>query len=498
MNHRVPLSHWNWPSRAVLKGERYPQGCPPFAPFPTVTDVITARLCPVAAYHSLIHGLDALEEQRPWGRDLGNHFHDFIAELRIGLASERKHLPLGPATAQEEAIRQWLIEYVERERVRPTDAAILWSSYIEPWVRRKLGDRDRELQDLPGRQIITEIDVTHPRVPFVLESGERRYALRGRIDELDLTRRCLIERTSRGSSSDTLPPSFKDYQVWLLSKILRTLGPNQLPHEWEDLMAGSWNIVVETPHQDFIISDETPYLSITHEAVAWIHDIADQPQRSWREVRANRACGPENPNRDCRHPFFNCFSHPPTYPQSRAEMRHQFRRWFPPLLYEQMWEDDLWHYRLVMLEREELIEQALVFETTVVDVSENRVVLEVLGPRARALRGRNDFIIVLGGTLYCGPRVRATVVDAQDSRITVQLERPVGTITGTALLLPQGSEADVLDQPLRFLVRNEQARLFRLQYMGCSQREAAERISIVQLLEAIFGRRSIYTGGGQS
>lgn len=499
---RVPLSQWRWPSQQILRGERYPQGPPPFAPFPDVTTVINARLCPVAASHDLLHGLDALESgQGIPGINVGNHFHAFVAELRIELASGRWRLPPGSENVQEEAVRQRVVEYVDREHLPASVALDVWNDFVGPWVKRKLDIE--ELQQLRGREIISEVDVGHPRVPFQLNGRWRHYPLRGRIDELDITGRRLIERTSRGLITDAAPPFLKDYQAWLLAKILTALQPGQYPQRWKSLIEGPLTIVVETPYRDFVVIDDPLYLQATHEAYGWIHDIAAQAPRVAQEVYDHAACTPNNPHPECGHKFINCFPHPRPHPQSRPEMRQEFKRWFAPLLYEQMWAGDLWHYRLLMLDRQELEDQRLVLEARIItppDVSGRRLILEMPTISTSAhLRGRERFIVIPGGTLHCGPRIRARVVSIEPvnpPRITLELQKPIANITGTALLLPPGGPVPVLDEePLTYLYRQEQIQLFRLQYMGCDDPHEADTSSFIQLIEAIFGRRQIDTGG---
>jgi len=106
----------------------------------------------------------------------------------------------------------------------------IWRLCVRPWVERKL--ENDELQSITSNnQIFFEISVANSHVPFPLESGVRNYPLRGRVDEIDLTQRRFIERTIRGGREDDAPPFLKDYQIWLLWKIICSLREENLPNE---------------------------------------------------------------------------------------------------------------------------------------------------------------------------------------------------------------------------------------------------------------------------
>ena len=53
---RQVLPRWKFPQEKCLNNDVFPSGRPPFAPFPTITNIMNAVHCPVAIYHDLIHG----------------------------------------------------------------------------------------------------------------------------------------------------------------------------------------------------------------------------------------------------------------------------------------------------------------------------------------------------------------------------------------------------------------------------------------------------------
>ena len=73
---REPLYRWRFPRNELLEGRIFPKDNPPFGPFPTVTDILNANLCPRALYHSLFHGFDnSLSAYSFDGINRGNIFH---------------------------------------------------------------------------------------------------------------------------------------------------------------------------------------------------------------------------------------------------------------------------------------------------------------------------------------------------------------------------------------------------------------------------------------
>jgi len=95
-----------------------------------------------------------------------------------------------------------------------------------------------------------EISVANYYVPFPYKDGKKSYPLEGRIDEIDIKNKRIIERTIKGFKEDTEPPALKDYQTWLLWKTLSSLKRNQLPSQWRDINFEEFELIVETPYKD--------------------------------------------------------------------------------------------------------------------------------------------------------------------------------------------------------------------------------------------------------
>lgn len=490
---REPLERWRYPKDDILYGQVFPSGRPPFAPFPTVTNLLNTNLCPVAIYHDLLHGIeDALIVYPQKLR--GELFHKFVAYLKLSLRNRDFELTGIDILTQQRRIQDLFFRFAQRSGFRLDEIGDIWRDYVEPWVRRKLEDGELE-RISPTDQFFFELSVGNYYVPFTLDSGIRNYPLRGRIDEIDLTRRRIIERTIRGSPSDTTPPLLKDYQVWLLWKILCSLRRDQLPSSWDNVHFQDFDLIVETPYADFNIpSENQDYVTDTHYAYAWINDISiSESPEVFREVFENAVCSPENHHPKCRHPFINCFPRIYPYPRSRPGVRQTFQPWYRLLFWEQKWKGHLWQYQLLKLDKQELVKRGLILEARVVSSAGNQMELNIIGREASSLRGYDYCTIIPFGTLFCGLKLNARLSDIQETHFIIELKDSVGIFSQQqeALLLPPEITPPIMKEPPIFLDRRIQKDLFRLQYMGSERQDRAEQRSLIQLLEAIFGTRTL-------
>jgi len=494
---RYPLPRWRYPRNEVLiRSQVFASSRPPFAPFPTVTNLVNANLCPVALYHDLIHGIEnaLIRGDLRTVKRRGELFHNFVAYLKLSIKNGDFELR-GDIPSQLSSIQNMFLRFSQSQGFQISESTDIWRLYIRPWIERKL--ENGELQSITSNsQIFFEISVANSHVPFPLESGVRNYPLRGRIDEMDLTQRRIIERTIRGGREDDSPPFLKDYQIWLVWKILCSLRPEHLPNEWRGIRFEEFELVVETPHHDFVISDNQNFINGTHSAYAWINDISiSESPDVFSEVFENAQCAPENPHTECGHPFINCFPRRYPFPRCRPEIRQTFQPWYRLLLWEQMWRGHLWHYQLLMLDREELLSLGIIVETNVVSVENNQIELEVIEREANTLRGYEYCTIIPYGTVFCGLKLDARLVSARNNNIVLQLSGILPTISEEAiLLLSPDIPAPIMKEPPIFLERQTQSALFRLKHIGAQNEERARKRSLIQLLESIFGTRPLRRG----
>ena len=492
---RYPLARWKYPRTEVIENQVFASSRPPFAPFPDVRHLINACFCPVALYHDLLHGIRyAVMGRLPWeGR--GELFHSFVADLKLSIRNGDLELR-GDIPFQQQTIQNRFLEFTQSQHIPLSASNDIWRRYIEPWTRRKL--QNNELQSISSDiQFFFEVSVANSRIPFPLNGGVRNYPLRGRIDEIDLSHSRIIERTSIGERDAEQPPLLKDYQIWLLWKILCSLEGEELPSSWRNINYETFELVVETPYRDLIVIDNPEFISRTHWAYAWINDLSiSESPGIFREVFENAQCAPAHPNEDCAYPFINCFPRRFLFPQSRPEIRQTFQPWYRLLLWEQMWNGHLWHYQILTLNRQELVDLGLVVEARVISTTRNnQIELEIMGRSANPLRGYTYCTIIPYGTVSCGLTLNARITRTENNRIFLQIRNVLSAISEEALLLisPDVTTPIVKEPPI-FLDRKIQTDLFRLKYIGTQNRETAQRRSVIQLLEAIFGTRQLRRG----
>ncbi|MBA7665016.1 hypothetical protein ES703_73082 [subsurface metagenome] len=364
----------------------------------------------------------------------------------------------------------------------------IWSRYVGPWVRRKL--ENKELQDISaGGETFFELSISNSHIPFLYESGKRSYPLRGRIDEIDIKRKRIIERTIKEPSSDDRPPTLKDYQVWLLWKILCSLKGDQLPSQWNSVNFEDFDLVVETPHKDFLVSHEDPnYVERAHSAFAWIHDISiSESPEVIRQAYEKKVCTPLTPKQECGL-IRTCYPRNYGYPECRSEIKQTFKAWYQYLLWERMWKGDLFQYQLLRLKKEELIEKGLILEGRIASFDDSKIELE-MGREIGSARGYNEYTIIPFGTLFCGEDRKAKLLEVKGNRLIMEIQNKGMYPLKDAILYPSSLESfsPLLQEPPTFLEKQKQTGLLKLQQSGAIKEEKAKHRSWIQLLEAFFG-----------
>jgi hypothetical protein len=457
---------------------------------------MNANLCPVALYHDLVHGIDNALLGHYTTQRRGDLFSGFVAYLKMSLKNGTLDIRTRSGL-QVARIRNAYLQFCEKEHIPLGKSQDIWGNHIEPWVIRQLESGELEHIDNSAR-FFFEISVSNPKLPIELNEGTRTYPLRGRIDEIDISGKKIVERTIRGEGGNKKPPLLKDYQVWLLWRILCSLDKSQLPTEWRAVDFSKFQLVVETPHGDFTVSDGGQFLGDTHAAYAWINDISlSESHGVFTEVFENAQCVPEKPNEFCFHPFINCW--PPRYdlPRSRPEIRQAFHPWYRLLLWEQIWRGHLWQYQLHMLDNDDLLKMGLVLPTKVTAVENDHFRLQVKWGSASPMRGLEHCTIIPFGTVYCGLRVNAIVRSAEKDTLELQAKNTLGKmqlprIHQEALIISStDQESPIMSEPPVFLQQQTQRSLFRLKGIGTDNPEKAKKRSVIQILEAMFGTRPI-------
>jgi len=495
---RVPLPRWVNPRHEVLLGNVFASGRPPFLPFPTILNVSNAAHCSQSIFHDLLHGIDYALTQPFYERDYYDLFVRFIAILKNEIINGSFEI-IDISPSQIQAIQDRFFEFTTETRFEVDAAFDLWRLFLEPWVERKL--ISGELLSLNEHtELYFYVDVANPSTPFKLNSNTNRtrsYPIRGNLTEIDLTNERLIERTNKGNRDDETPPLMTDYQIWLKQRIISNLSNSQLPESWRDISFDDFEIIVETPYRDFMITERDNFYADTHRAFSWISDICtSDTSRILGEVYENQNCTSENANIHCEFPYNVCFKNRFPFPLCRPEIRRAFQPWYRSLLWERMWSGDLWHYQLLMLSRDELIDLHFIEETRVLNYNNNQLELEVVSSDVNTFRGQERCTIIPFGTTFCGIRIDGILTNVEENRLVFQMENRIPPISEEALLLlsPESTSTLLKSEPPTFIQRTIQRDLFNLKHIGAQTPRNSLRRSVIQLLEAIFGRRRLRRG----
>lgn len=476
----IPVS-WRRPERDVLLEDRYKYSRPPFDPFPNITNVVNASKCPVAILHDILHGMgDATIPSGQYG--MGNLYQRFIAHLKSSAA--RGDIP----TPWDVRYRFEMFAADEEVRTRSN----CWRYYVEPWCNRNI-----QTLSEANEKTFFEVSVANAYVPFKLGNRNVTYPLRGRIDEVDLENRRIIERTIKGRSTDESPPPLKDFQLWLLWKSLSSILKGNLPEPWRNIDFGHFELIVETPYRDFPVKKEnTDFDNQAHIAYAWIKDLAGGGKPEF-EAYQHRACTYTNRDKKCGAQWA-CFRRRYKHPTCRGEVHKEIRKFYPPLFWQQMWDYHLFRYQLLMLEKKNLRDLGYLSEGKVVSIRNGRIEIEINPLQAnpilerRTSSGELANLLVIG-SFFLGFELDAVLEEMSDDRFVMNVGKKNLPPSETAMVLP--SESSILKTSPWFLSRITQKDLFKLERWGYENDKKAEQHSVIQFLEYAFGKKTMRREG---
>jgi hypothetical protein len=490
MNARTPKEIWQRPRFDILIEKRYKQDEPPFDPFPEVQHVINADFCPIASVHDLLYGSGNATMILAREDKVENLFHSFISNLKNEIG--RSDYPVD--------LQYIIIRFEEYARYEDNNIRRACGLYLESWLYRKL----KELANIKGNdKIFFEISVANAKVPFKIGAKTRSYPLYGHINELDFTKKRIIERTIRGDPADDFPPISKDFQVWLLWKTLVSIEKEHYPKAWKGTDFNDFELIVETPYGDFPVEKNVPdFERKAVEAYTWISDITKE-RRATGEAWRSRACTIKN-KKECGLAW-SCYGKTRARPTSRSEMRQHVGIFYRPLLWEQMWEHHLLRYQLTMLpeKTQKKFLGKYISIGKVVKEDKEKIVLEIENGIAPALErrinGENSCTVVFGSFML--GIEREAIIESMDpakKQIVVRLpKRGKSPSSQVKVLFPDMS---VVTEGPWFLKRITQKEMYKLEKWGYDNPKRADANSVIRMMECIFGEDVIKMGGerGQS
>jgi hypothetical protein len=481
LSTRVPV-HWRRPRRDQLeRGGIYPSGEPPFDPFPTVTDVMSANFCPVSILHMLLHGIDRsplLIVRRGMG-GAGDLYHNFIAFLKSSIVTGRLR------TLNPGIIRREFFQFGRNEGLDTLNR--IWSSYLEPWSLNRLNELSTTSLN---ERVFFEVTVASEYVPFRREGQILTYPLRGVIDEVNLDRRLIIERTIMGGPDDQSPPEPEARQLWLLWKILTSIERRNYPRELSEVNFDEFRLMVETPFNNFEVGKQNlRFEEEIHDAYSWIRDLTFSP-RSVSDAYRNQRCERE-PGVECGFMYNVCRRRILPYPTARPRLVQELRQWYRPLLWELIWNSHLFQYKLLRLPIDTLEQEGLAVRAQVTSFTDqNTVEIEITregetGPVLAHIEDAGTCELIFG-TPSIGQRVEVRLHMSRGNRLLVQTRKWYILLSNNSLILPN---VTLVESRPWFLINQTQRDLFRFAHIGRENATTAGEDSFVQLIESLFGGR---------
>jgi hypothetical protein len=470
----------------------YEADAPPFDPFPTVTLVVKTAFCPLAMVHDLFHGLSspivdeeaeaAVQRRGGWGVGKFYHYFTALVKYRVGI---------GELPVDQYAIRRELERERQRHRPQEVDGA---RYYIEPWLRNRIAEGDL----VANEDTYFEVQVS-ARTRFRSKEGVISTFLVGKIDELDLQNNRIIERTTRGERGSPHPPSYKDYQVWLLWKIISSLNEPYIPRAWRRDYSNT-KLFVETPHDVYEVDKNRPeFEDMTIRALSLIRDVSNR--NTWVRAisriyqEAIPECRSQAKQRVCG--IVHCYMRRRRYPRSRPAIHREFRWMYLPLLWDAMWKKDKLRYQLVKCSLDELRELGVLCEGRIIESERGKLKISLSPPdfdvvRRRDLEERGCKLLI--GSPAFGIETDAWIEEIGDAECTLSYEwRKMPSTHHVSLLFPEASLFRIA--PV-FLNKQRQRHLFSLERWGKDIEREAMSDPTIQLLEATFGRLRLDAGGG--
>jgi hypothetical protein len=470
-------------------GEVYRHGQPDFAQFPTITDVVTAALCPVAAIHNILHGRDNALIESDVHRGSGDLFHSFAAYIKTRVSQ-------GKVFTDPRNIRSEFDTFARSKNPKTKEECARY--HVEPWCLSRFAEITSIRSDA---NVFFEVSVGHTHVPFTSAFGRRTYPLMGRIDEVDIDNSRLIERTTMGMPGDGDPPKMKDYQLWLLWRTLCTVEKEKRPEMWRSVDFRKFDLVVETPFKSFSINKDNPVFErLTHSAYAWIHDITFS-RRATAEAYAHRSCTTLQKLKECglKQACYGKNWGNPT-DAARGAMKREFRELYAALAHELLWNQHLFRYQIFTLGRDELRELGLASYGNVVAAKDNKIEIQFSPKEAEYVRavqasgageiGGYDLVF---GTFNVGLKTRGFVTEVKDDNKVILDVENKKVPDATAMLTHLDPEMAMYGTQPWFLTSNMQKDMFRLQKRTLGDKRA-KTDSVIQMLESIFGTKQLEHG----
>jgi len=488
----APVARWRSPPKSILMEEKFEVDEPPFDPFPTVTLIVKTAFCPLAMLHELFYGTqgpiadDEVETGKPYLYGVGKFYHRFASLVKI-MVGEGK-LPPRLDSILAEGKRRAIDEAFGKNALDSLEY------YLRPWVQSRLSDGDLAASG----STYFEIQVAN-FTQFKDGRTSLVAPLVGRIDELDTERNRIIERTTREGEGLDSAPTGKDYQVWLLWKILSSIPKKNLPEPWRRDYSNT-QLLVETPHHVYEVDkNNDAFEETTIRALSLIHDVCDIQARpktiAWIYENAFTECRRDAKDRICGISI--CRAKRRTFPKCRKSIHSQFKWYYRAYFQETIWKRDKLMYQLLLLSRDDLRTLGIVYDCRILEQKQGKLKVWMNSQTfdsIKQLEPDERRCMILVGTPHFGIFTHALLQPCGRSECEISYEWvKMPSTHEVSILFP---EASIFRPAPVFLNTVRQRRLYSLERWGKDRAVEAQKDPTIQLLEAAFGGLHLEMGGG--
>lgn len=429
----------------------YPEGQPGWYPFPFATQISQSD-CPAKFYYMLLEGANPRETRggsdKSPGIWIGDPYHQIMANIR-------RYVCETPSLMDEAVgvVSDHLTRYA-REKINTFPVNEQAKNELKSRIEENIKNRVKSFRGIIGNHVMFEVPVINSSMRVEYGNRSVEYPIWCRIDEVNFTRRVIIERYSQND-----PPHSKGHQVWLNHRALATLSPEivkTLPPYVQQALSNPqpFRLVVETPSSDHEITED--YSRETIQAYNW-YAMAYTSTHILDLLRQKR-CREPPPSGDCPFCFHHCFrpgrsrrKHPIPTNQSRNEINRLKRE----LLYDSTWNDRKLYKPCILSEAKQEKTQVFI-KARVIGLEKHMISCEHSLVSPPKLSPRSDVRIPLY-SFFFGPYIGGRVAKIHKNKIEIKTHKEPFT--------PQkGGEIRIYPEPnhVKRIVSMRQNLLFNL------------------------------------
>jgi len=475
---------WRRPRQNELVA--FPQGIPPFDPFPEAT-IVSHGDCPMKIIFKYLESKEVIGSLPSYFTSSGGElFHKAVALAKLVIWNNKCNIS-NPSVVQQ-------VLQILRQTYQVNDIILNnIGNALMNYLTRKRADIDAQY----GHEVFFECWIVNPYTEMRLTGGT--YPVVCRVDEIDFDQKLIVERTIVDN-----PPLYKQVQALIYHRALTSLltrHPRMLSSQLRRMLRGNWRVVIETPLNDVPINPASMQLEcIVWNGLRYIQEIIHPSGRGWGLFFINRSCNPPVWNRNCEY-FGLCIASLRRfqYPVARTYLRPRVLNILRLLLYDLVWSWDRYLYALSMHDPHQLLQMGYREPYGVGTIrgssQPNRLIIEV-DQAFRGLIGRIKdagivYLIPEPYRFVLGPRIPCNVISTSNKTLEVKVSSPLSiSLPHHQVLLTISQRAFVTQTPpiSKIVLEKRRRAISKLRLAGTSDLLEYQRRGALRLIDALTGR----------